>query len=351
VDSLEAQGFNDLHALDGFHGYWLRIDEPGDLVVYGSRLYDDVPVPVKAGWNLVSYLPAIPFGPDRALAGILNLVTIAGGFDAGAQTYVPGSPLSDLLEMRPGLGYWLHVSAPADLVYRAGALGTAPIAKPASPEIAYLPEGQPGQPIPTRAWMDLYGTLSIEGRPVQPGTVVSIADQNGVICGTTVVRLEGKYGFLHAYADEPLTQVDEGASPGEGLTLLVNGQRAVGAPGITWQDGQTVVRADLRLSLAPTSVGLARPLRFGMEPARPNPFNPRTVIQFEIALDGVVTLAVYDPLGRRVRTLVNEHAFAGRHTVMWDAADDLGRSMASGVYFVRLSSEEGTVTRRLVLLR
>lgn len=78
----------------------------------------------------------------------------------------------------------------------------------------------------------------------------------------------------------------------------------------------------------------------------PNPFNPSTKIGFQIADYGLVTVKVYDVLGREVRTLLSENLSAGSYEVTFDGSD-----LASGVYFYRLQSGEFVQTRRLVLLR
>jgi hypothetical protein len=83
----------------------------------------------------------------------------------------------------------------------------------------------------------------------------------------------------------------------------------------------------------------------------PNPFNPRTTIAFSLARRGVVSLAVYDVAGRRVRTLVDGSRDAGPHTVAWDGRNDAGVSVASGVYFCKLVAGEFSDTRKLVLLK
>jgi hypothetical protein len=80
--------------------------------------------------------------------------------------------------------------------------------------------------------------------------------------------------------------------------------------------------------------------------ARPNPFNPVTTIEYEVARAGEVYLEVFDVAGRRVATLIaGEHRDAGRHSIAY-AADG-----ASGVYFARLRAAGTEVTRKLVLLK
>lgn len=86
-------------------------------------------------------------------------------------------------------------------------------------------------------------------------------------------------------------------------------------------------------------------------PVHPNPGNPAVTIAFELSRPQRARLAVFDLAGRRV-ALVAEGAFdGGRHETIWRGRDGAGRAMASGVYFVRLETEEGCRVRKLVLLR
>jgi hypothetical protein len=85
---------------------------------------------------------------------------------------------------------------------------------------------------------------------------------------------------------------------------------------------------------------------FRLDQNYPNPFNPRTEIGFQITDHGLVTLRIYDLLGREVATLINEVKQPGMYAVPWD-----GSGCASGVYFYRLSTGNFVQTRRFVLLR
>ena len=76
------------------------------------------------------------------------------------------------------------------------------------------------------------------------------------------------------------------------------------------------------------------------------PFNPTTVIRYQVAKAGIVRLNVYDVLGREVATLVNDVKPAGSYTTSFNAAN-----VPSGVYFYRLQSASFTDTKRLVVLK
>ncbi|MDH3198297.1 MAG: T9SS type A sorting domain-containing protein, partial [Candidatus Krumholzibacteria bacterium] len=83
----------------------------------------------------------------------------------------------------------------------------------------------------------------------------------------------------------------------------------------------------------------------------PNPFNPQTAIRFALPGAARVTLAVYDARGRHVATLFDDHAGPGEHIVRWDGRGQTRASAPSGVYFCRLVTPWGTLTRKMVLLR
>jgi len=83
----------------------------------------------------------------------------------------------------------------------------------------------------------------------------------------------------------------------------------------------------------------------------PNPFNAGTVITYDLPEDGHVTLEVFDILGRRVATLVDDDGVAGRHTVAWDGRDDRGHAVASGVYFYCLSAQGISQSKKMILLK
>lgn len=72
----------------------------------------------------------------------------------------------------------------------------------------------------------------------------------------------------------------------------------------------------------------------------PNPFNPSTGIDFDVARPGLVTVRVFDVLGREVKTLANEKLKPGRYKVQWDGTNNAGHSVASGVYLYRLIVED-----------
>jgi len=83
----------------------------------------------------------------------------------------------------------------------------------------------------------------------------------------------------------------------------------------------------------------------------PNPFNPSTMIRFDLPEPGRWNVSIYDVEGRLQRVLLNEEWPAGRHELQWDGRDDRGESLGSGVYLVRVSGAAGNVCGKMLLLK
>ncbi|MBI5214357.1 MAG: right-handed parallel beta-helix repeat-containing protein [Ignavibacteriae bacterium] len=80
------------------------------------------------------------------------------------------------------------------------------------------------------------------------------------------------------------------------------------------------------------------PTEFALEQNYPNPFNPLTIVNYQLPIDNVVTLKVYDMLGREVATLVDGMQEAGYYAQPWNGTDANGQQLASGIYFYRLEA-------------
>ena len=96
----------------------------------------------------------------------------------------------------------------------------------------------------------------------------------------------------------------------------------------------------------------APPARFALHPNAPNPFNPRTVMRFDLPGAAAVTLRIYDVSGRRVRTLLDAAPYpGGRHAVAWEGRDDAGRAVSAGAYFCRIEAGAQVAVRRMMLVK
>jgi len=97
--------------------------------------------------------------------------------------------------------------------------------------------------------------------------------------------------------------------------------------------------------------GPALPAALAVAGIRPNPFNPRTAVAFDVPRTGAVRVAIHDLRGRLVRLLVDTQLAAGRHEAVWNGRDDAGRPAAAGVYLLRLRQGGDAVSAKLMLAK
>ncbi len=88
------------------------------------------------------------------------------------------------------------------------------------------------------------------------------------------------------------------------------------------------------------------PTKYELYQNSPNPFNPVTIIHFDLSKPGEVLLKIFDINGREIAILVNEKLFAGKYEVSWN-----GSNYTSGVYFYKLETENFINTKRMILLK
>ena len=128
-----------------------------------------------------------------------------------------------------------------------------------------------------------------------------------------------------------------------------------------WTDAYTAFGLPLETSfqIYGNSVGVTEnpgetsTLDFGLLQNTPNPFrNGKTAISYTTSGNGSVKLSIYDNTGRLIRTLIDRtNENAGHKTIYWDGMDNNNHSVAAGVYFYKLTAEDRTVTKRMVVVR
>jgi hypothetical protein len=105
------------------------------------------------------------------------------------------------------------------------------------------------------------------------------------------------------------------------------------------------------LVIEPTNKVLAKPDRFALNQNHPNPFNPTTNISFNLPTASEVNLDVFNISGQRVTTLAKGMIEAGEHSVEWDGRDINGQVVSSGIYFYRITANDFSATKKMILLK
>ncbi len=83
----------------------------------------------------------------------------------------------------------------------------------------------------------------------------------------------------------------------------------------------------------------------------PNPFNPETMISFDLKNEAQVSLEIYNMRGQRVKQLVNSQISAGQHSVVWNGKDDNDKTVSSGIYFYQIKTDSYQATKKMLLLK
>ncbi|MFB0516612.1 MAG: T9SS type A sorting domain-containing protein [Candidatus Neomarinimicrobiota bacterium] len=215
--------------------------------------------------------------------------------------------------------------------------------------------------------MALSQGMSLWGDELTRGVMLSDDDADGVYSGSLELSAPTVYqaGFIVGY-----TQDGGWITNGGGLLYgrryfqfiwpeshVPDGETiwpsAYDFPVLDWVPGNLAVETppDFTQPLSVNEHAIGVPGQWRLQPNYPNPFNPTTIIGFEVATTAKVNIAVYNILGQRVMTLIDRVVAPGHYSVFWNGMDESGSTVASGVYFVRMHSEEFSQVHKMTLLR
>jgi len=162
---------------------------------------------------------------------------------------------------------------------------------------------------------------------------------------------EGVIANLVFEVNDPLVreirlEENETKSPSHDLVFIYNTRSKPGQ--LAFDEVQPEFEA---ITVALSGAVGSLPISFSLEQNYPNPFNPTTEIAFALPTDSYVELNVFNILGQKVTTLVSGDMPAGNHVFTWDGTDSDGGSVASGIYFYRISSDDFTAAKKMMLLK
>ena len=368
-----------LLASDGNSNFYVpsyNIDQIGNMhIEYGYRLFingsnnhmmsvEGVPVDVNNHMimlspfilNLISYLPQECMMPSEAFSGYEDSILLVKGNN---DYYVPSFNV-ETLYMCPGEAYevFLNGADGLDFIYPTGVMS--------SNHSNHFVEDYKSR---TRTNdVDLTGEshlvlLSEISGEVSVGDQLRAYANNQLVGSINIVEehLNGTHPVdLVAVGSVDLTEfagpILDGYIPGDMIELRL------------WSVNKSVelkVSADLSDmqygNAMELSTGVASVLNEGtivtslsLTQNYPNPFNPSTTISYNVDASGMVTLKVYDVMGRLVRTLVDGHKISGYesgYSVVWDGKDQQGQQVSAGLYIYSLQTPTGIKTKKMVLMK
>jgi hypothetical protein len=115
---------------------------------------------------------------------------------------------------------------------------------------------------------------------------------------------------------------------------------------IFYMDGSSLYKVNSTITSTENNVNTYIPQKFQLYQNYPNPFNPNTLIRYQLPEDGLVTLKVYDVLGKEIATLVNDHQSAGYYKVEFKASN-----LSSGLYIYKITAKNFTQSRKMLFMK
>jgi len=376
--AVSAFGFNEgyvqTHTLAPGRGYWLDMPGPAQVPHLGQQVRR-IQLTLPAGWSLIG----APFDT-------LQVADIAQSPPGSVRSVYGFGVQYDLAsELVPGQGYWIDLSAPCEITLDLDAVKSGP-ARPVPAGETVLPASVAWElPItiaPSSGGSDVQRQLMIGTAPEAtagldpalgerevppwPPSAVFEARLAGAGNGTyvdlrgsdqTTLRYEIAWRGQREGSSLTLTWDAAGLPTGCSARLvsltpaLPLSPVDMTATGSAVLPPQVAALGGVRIEIDLTGQSEALPRVLALYPNAPNPFNPSTVIAFDLPRPGLVSLEIFDTAGRRVRSLIAGTMPAGHHRAEWDGRDDRGARVASGPYIYRLRHESRELTRKMLLVK
>jgi hypothetical protein len=346
---------NEIDQWDYHEGYQLYMGNPDTLIISGFQVDAATnPIGLSAGWNLAGYLLDKPYPVEKALESIVHSVQIVT--NTNGDIYWPETDINSIGDMIPGQGYKIFVNSDIDLIYPSLTIDNTNLYS--GDNLLFTNKTKTEHKkhyVIDQIRTGITSVLLVEIEGAFFGNEVGIWTESGNLVGSGHV-INGKAALTVWGRNVLLPDNDFGAKMQEPLRLTLwsagmEKEYPLKIIALNTIDGQ--VRGQQNLLFEPDAIFIAKveieetiPQRYTLEQNFPNPFNPSTTIRYEIPRDVKVTIDVYNLLGQKIRTLVDEEHSAGVYQIVFT-----GEMLASGVYFYRLQAGNYTEIKKMVLLR
>jgi len=368
--AFTPSGYSVRDTLENGTGYWIKFGPADTVQMSGVALGYDT-VDVGANWNMIGSL-SYPF-PTSAVEPVppLTIVSSFFGYASGAGYFPAGT-------IEPGGGYWVKVSQAGQIVFNASSLRAAGhlVVKEKKKDLREVladtsemnslrfvdADGKKRTLLFSTAKQDI-DLERYELPPVPPQGSFDARFRSQRTVETVSDKQPGVQTFpiMLSSAEFPITihwnVVEQTGRSSLVITHPDGSQRTYlleGTGTVTLTETEFL---GVKLLMTPVSSGEV-PAVFALHQNFPNPFNPKTVIKYDLPSESKVTLKVFNILGEGVRTLVSEVQEAGYRSIEWDSRNNAGLAVASGVYFYRIEmasisdrSNSFSQVKRMLLLK
>ncbi|GAB4377906.1 MAG: hypothetical protein Kow0042_26200 [Calditrichia bacterium] len=327
-------------------GYWLRFPAPEVATIQGTP-FTNCTINMLEGWNLIA-------GPSCDVS--LLQVNDPGGIIIPGTLFGFNGAYFVTDSIKQGKGYWLRTSAPGQISISCGTLAMLPSMhkKNTPPNLEFFPRLEIEDRSGARQTLYFNVPLSNEDQIIQfslpplPPAVAFDArfagDYRMTEGAEALIELQSShYPIMITVSNLPLEEdyryvIREVVPNGKGKVHVL-------------KEGGEVEISDPQVATLKLSKERLVPLTFVVQQNYPNPFNPRTTIKYGIPQAERVEVAIYNTLGQKVKTLVSGNQEAGYYTVVWDATNDSGSKVSSGIYFYAVNAGKHRAVKKMFLLK
>jgi hypothetical protein len=339
-----------LTAIQSTQGYKVTLCEDKEITLYGTTLSHNTEIPLRSntrlgnwvGYFLPETVRIIEAIPSELLPYISSIETKNGQAVNTGQLTTAFLASSTMKTIEYGDMVIIHTKSDINFKWANGSK-VASVRKQKTQLFEFVEKAD-------------YKSIFVEMEPANPPKEIA-AVVNGVVKGAT--EYEGNISEIQLYLDEEdLNQEIElvfaynTRAPRQKITnfALVNHQTELleHKPLIARQD---ISYYHVRLTAEDLLNSVIYSPLVELHKNYPNPFNPETRIDFYLSRDENVQLSIYNIKGQKIRGLYSGNTPAGNHSVVWNGKDENNRQVSSGVYFYRITTSEGSIQRKMVLLK
>ena len=337
--------------------YQVKLDNSAVLTLSGAPVNaSDTPIELAESWNWIGYIPQVSYSVGTAFGnlaiandGIDNVNFIKSQLDGTATWYETFGWFGDLetAGMEPTKGYQIKMNNPAVLYYPGDDLA-----------VVSSDENQISNELARNNMQDLLG-WNFNPRDYEFNGTITFAvnnfdDNEGDLLAAFVGdELRGlaecvyfPFGDTYIY----IMQVYSNEVNGEKLTFelydIETGQIHKYTESVVFENDMIIGDGFATFNLSDTESDMVIPVVSSLGYAYPNPFNPTTSLDYSLANDTHVSIAVYDVSGQVVESLVDGYKNAGNYNVVWDA-----HNYSSGIYFIGMNVNGDYYTQKLMLVK
>jgi hypothetical protein len=330
-----GSGYVSTDSLESGRGYWLKFDSDQSISLSGLPRYA-LAIDVKARWNIVgSISKGIPSS---------SVVSVGTSIRSSFFGYHHGYFIADTIQ--PGKGYWVKVTSDGQL-YEDSSFSSSMRASglfkenPGANRIIIRDNSGNEQTLYFgKVSTDKPDVGEYEMPPAAPSGLFDARFASDRLVELVEDGRTKEFPVLISSAAYPITIRWEQQSPLQAVLRVGTKEIPLTADGVT-----SVGDAKAQIALVVNGISEV-PKVFALEQNFPNPFNPVTIVNYQLPSDNYVSLKIYSVLGQEVMTLVNGMQEAGYRSVSFD-----GSNLPSGVYFYRLTAGSFSAMKKMLLLK